>query len=95
MPQAKSNTMESEESLLENVSDTNNLGYVASYPKFEAVVNHLYDNVFVYFNEGTKKDVLQIIWSTLPSNVYGKYSNRNDRWSKDCILEAFQESENW
>lgn len=95
MPRVRSVTAESEEILLRNYNHVNNPTDTSSYIQLEAVVNHLYDNVFVYFNEGTKKDILQLVWSTIPSDINVRYCNRNDRWSRDCILEAFRENENW
>lgn len=95
MQHIRSTNAESDEILLENYDRINDQIDTRAYTQFEEVVNHLYNSVFVYFNEGTKKDVLQIIWSTLPSDIYVRYYNRNDRWSRDCILEAFRENENW
>lgn len=94
MTRVRSVTAESEEILLGNYNHVISPSNTSSYTQLEAVVNHLYNNVFVYFNEGTKKDVLQIVWSTLPSHIYVRYYNRSDRWSRDCILEAFRENEN-
>lgn len=90
MPRVRSLSTESEEILLENFTVVNNLNNLSSYKKLEAVINHLYDSVFVYFNEGTTKDVLQILWSTIPNEVSTDMHNRNDKWSRTCILEAFR-----
>lgn len=94
MTRERSLTTDSEEVLLENFTVVNNLNNLSTYIKLEAIINHLYNSPFVYFNEGTKKDVLQILWSTLPNDVSADMDNRNDKWSRTCILEAFRKVAN-